>query len=63
MVKEMDDGEFWLPSDFLTDDLFAGEERVSETESDEDDPVAGITRQLKAQSLITDDHKNPEVYF
>ncbi|KAL1549180.1 hypothetical protein AAHA92_17313 [Salvia divinorum] len=55
MAQELDDGEFWLPSEFLTDDdllmdlkrgydLSSPAESVTETESDEDDFISGLTR-------------------
>lgn len=54
----MEDAEFWLPSDFLSDDIFAGEERINETESDEDDPVGpGLARQMAGNSFLNDEHK------
>lgn len=57
-AKEMEDAEFWLPSDFLSDDIFAGEERINETESDEDDPVGpGLARQMTGHSFLNDDPK------
>lgn len=48
MANEMDGGEFWLPSDFLTDDF-------NETESDEDESVTGLitTHQMNTHSLKT----------
>ncbi|KAL1545565.1 hypothetical protein AAHA92_22273 [Salvia divinorum] len=83
MAQELDDGEFWLPSEFLTDDdllmdfktdfsktkrgddfplafcnsdLSSPVESVmgsTETESDEDDFVIGLTRKL-AQTTLYD---------
>lgn len=88
MAQELDDGEFWLPSEFLTDDdllmdfkadysktkrsddfslgfgnssgfnsdLSSPVESVmgsTETESDEDDFITGLTREM-AHSTISD---------
>ncbi|KAL2337902.1 hypothetical protein Fmac_012348 [Flemingia macrophylla] len=43
MAENLDDGEFWLPSQFLTDE--------DDTESDDDDHVAELTRQLAHSTL------------
>ena len=57
-AKDMDDGEFWLPSDFLSDDFFAGEEKLNETESDEEDPVSGLSRQMTSHSFFNEANKS-----
>lgn len=81
MAQELDDGEFWLPSEFLTDDdllidfktdylktkraddfslgfsssdLSSPVESVmgsTETESDEDDFISGLTRKVARSTL------------
>ncbi|PIN01452.1 hypothetical protein CDL12_26041 [Handroanthus impetiginosus] len=76
MAQELDDGEFWLPSEFLTDDdlltgfktnhfqatnsfgfnsdLSSPVESVmgsTETESDEDDFITGLTRKIAHSTL------------
>lgn len=57
-AKEMDDAGFWLPSEFLSDDLFAGEERVNELESDEDDlVVAGLAGQMSDHTFLNNEQK------
>ena len=57
-AKDMDDGEFWLPSDFLNDDFFAGEEKQNDPESDEDDAVSGLTHQMKSHSFSNEESKS-----
>lgn len=75
MAQELDDGEFWLPSEFLTDDdllkdfksdntdgasfgfnsdLSSPVESVmgsTETESDEDELISGLTRKMANSTL------------
>nr|GMD36392.1 uncharacterized protein LOC109150907 isoform X1 [Ipomoea batatas] len=58
---DLDDGEFWLPPQFLADDdLKKGRfpsspvESVNETESDEDEFISGLTRKM-AHSTLEDD--------
>nr|GLL36258.1 uncharacterized protein LOC109150907 isoform X2 [Ipomoea trifida] len=59
---DLDDGEFWLPPQFLADDdLKKGGgfpsspvESVNETESDEDEFISGLTRKM-AHSTLEDD--------
>lgn len=59
-AKEIDDAEFCLPSDFLSDDFFAGEKWAHETESDEDDPaVAGLARQMTGHPFLNGELKSP----
>lgn len=77
MADNLNDGVFWLPADFLDDDLFAkGEsvgtnvacfpngvgvdlnsptETLTETESDEEDYMAGLTRQMASSFLDADE--------
>ena len=102
MAEDLDDGEFWLPSQFLTDDdllldtedrkshiigsAVDGEARVcfppefpygassalsspvesvlgsTETESDEDDPMAGLTRQMSLSMLQEHDQSNAPAF-
>ncbi|KAL8167927.1 hypothetical protein V2J09_009426 [Rumex salicifolius] len=66
MAENLDDGEFWLPSQFLTDtdddtstngfnsDLGSPVESVTETESDEDEFLSELTRQMARYSLLQD---------
>lgn len=92
MAENLDDGEFWLPSEFLTDDIlmenqnsmgFNNERKAhfpfefpygfdssesslsspvesvvgsTETESDEDDYMAGLSRQM-TQSMVFEEEK------
>ncbi|XP_057779933.1 uncharacterized protein LOC130998534 [Salvia miltiorrhiza] len=88
MAQELDDGEFWLPSEFLTDDdllmdfktdfsktkrgddfplgfcnsdLSSPVESVmgsTETESDEDDFISGLTRKLAHTTLHNPNFSN-----
>ncbi|MBA0804218.1 hypothetical protein Gohar_014364 [Gossypium harknessii] len=63
MAKVLDDAEFWLPSQFLTDDEFgfglnSPVESVvgsTETDSDEEDYLAELTR-LMAHSTLRNNH-------
>lgn len=77
MAENLNDGVFWLPADFLDDDIFAkGEtigtsvacfsngvgvdlnsptETLTETESDEEDYMAGLTRQMASSFLDADE--------
>ncbi|KAL8152749.1 hypothetical protein V2J09_010509 [Rumex salicifolius] len=66
MAENLDDGEFWLPSQFLTDtdddtstngfnsDLGSPVESVTETESDEDEFLSELTRRMARYSLLQD---------
>ncbi|KAG6433829.1 hypothetical protein SASPL_105447 [Salvia splendens] len=70
MAQELDDGEFWLPSEFLTDDDmlmdFKTEKRGNAfcnsdlsspgSESDEDDFAPGLTRKLPHTPNFSTDH-------
>lgn len=76
MAEDLDDGEFWLPPQFLTEedillgfdtsssstgfssDLGSPVDSVTETESDEDEFVSGLTRQLTRSSLLLPDSSN-----
>ncbi|KAG6437136.1 hypothetical protein SASPL_102047 [Salvia splendens] len=70
MAQELDDGEFWLPSEFLTDDdllmdfktekrgyAFCNSDLSSPgSESDEDDFAPGLTRKLPHTPNFSTDH-------
>ncbi|KAJ8624322.1 hypothetical protein MRB53_032852 [Persea americana] len=96
MAEDLDDGEFWLPSEFLADDNFMEKKKVSgagfenesrvcfpvdfsygfgsygsalsspvesvvgstETESDEEDYMAGLTRKMASSTLQDEDKTN-----
>ncbi|KAL5973500.1 hypothetical protein ACLOJK_030151 [Asimina triloba] len=95
MAEELDDGEFWLPSEFLADDIFMAEKESkggiengggfgfpcefqyafesfgsalsspvesvvgsTETESDEEDYMSGLSRQM-AHCMLPDAQKIP----
>ncbi|XP_072976274.1 uncharacterized protein [Typha angustifolia] len=86
MEKEFEEGEFWLPSEFLADDLFLESDKsvaggigppvafgfvssldspvesVTETESDEEEYMAGLTRQM-TRSFLLDDEKDDTADF
>ncbi|KAJ0987840.1 hypothetical protein J5N97_006196 [Dioscorea zingiberensis] len=77
MAEKLNDGVFWLPADFLDDDLFAKGESMAttvacfpsgvggdlnsptgaltETESDEEDYMAGLTRRMASSFLDADE--------
>ncbi|KAK1297813.1 hypothetical protein QJS10_CPB14g01680 [Acorus calamus] len=89
MAEDLDDGEFWLPSEFLADDAFMEKdlsargsplvdekdlscfpcefpydsavsspvESVTETESDEEDLVAGLARQMGSSAFAFENPK------
>ncbi|XP_020577242.1 uncharacterized protein LOC110022570 isoform X2 [Phalaenopsis equestris] len=68
MSEKMEDAEFWLPSEFLDEDFFLEERRALvgsdnkgsyvgdsiESESEEEDYIAGLTRQM-AHSFLDDE--------
>lgn len=93
MAQELDDGEFWLPSEFLTDDdllmdfkadfskpkrgddfslgfcnsdLSSPVESVmgsTETESDEDDFISGLTRKVAHTTLHDSNFSTDQTSF
>lgn len=70
MAEKFEDGEFWLPAEFLDEDFFVKESRpaeergnrpsytggdiMMESESEEEDYIAGLTRQM-AHSFLGDE--------
>lgn len=71
MTEKLEDAEFWLPAEFLDEDFFLKESRAAvasgnkgsyvgdsmESESEEEDHIAGLSRQM-AHSFLGDEQVN-----